>query len=516
MKRYIRIAAVAAALALGVAACKQAESAPLYEKVPVERRDIVVAAVADGVIQPALTFTVKSKAWGEIVAMPVQTGDEVQKGQLLAKIDPRIPRDNLTQAQANLDKARAQLDNAAAQLKRSEDLFRSNSIAETDYEAAKLAAATAQAAVVTATANLQTAQDAMEDTQVRAPITGTILELDAVLGTVISSPTLGGGTVILKMANLDAVQDSALVNETDVGKVQSGMPATITVDAFPNRQFAGEVVKIKPQAQVVQNATMFTVLVSIPNPGHRLKPGMNTEVKIHTGQRQGVLAVPNAALRTQRDVGSAASVLGLDPDLVLQQLATAPTPPPPPHDSATRGDSGKGQAAGAGGGAATFTTPNGRTLTLPPGVTPEQVRAAFQKRMSGEPLTPAEQSLLQQVRSQFQRAGGAVGDGGGPGGGRGGRGGRGEFGSNYIVFALRQGTPVPVSIRTGLTDQDYIEVTSGLTDRDTVLVLPSASLVQAQQQFRQRFQNVTGGGLPGLRQQQSQGAPVTTGRRGPL
>src|SRR5438093_2763067 len=339
----------------------------------------------------------------------------------------------------------------------------------------------------------------MEDTQVRSPITGTILELDAVLGTVISSPTLGGGTVILKMANLDAVQDSALVNETDVGKVQSGMPATITVDAFPNRQFAGEVVKIKPQAQVVQNATMFTVRVSIPNPGHRLKPGMNTEVKIHTGQRQGVLAVPNAALRTQRDVGSAASVLGLDPDLVLQQLATAPTPPPPPDDSATRGDSGKGQAAGAGGGAATFTTPNGRTLTLPPGVTPEQVRAAFQKRMSGEPLTPAEQSLLQQVRSQFQRAGGAVGDGGGPG--RGGRGGRGEFGSNYIVFALRQGTPVPVSIKTGLTDQDYIEVTSGLTDRDTVLVLPSASLVQAQQQFRQRFQNVTGGGLPGLRQQ---------------
>jgi len=83
------------------------------------------------------------------------------------------------------------------------------------------------------------------------------------------------------------------------------------------------------------------------------------------------------------------------------------------------------------------------------------------------------------------------------------------------VFALRHGQPVPVAIRTGLTDQDYIEVTSGLTEQDTVLVLPSASLVQAQQQFRQRFQNVTGGGLPGLRQQQSQNAPATTGRRGP-
>src|SRR6059036_4313620 len=246
--------------------------------------------------------------------MPVQTADEVRKGQLLAKIDPRIPRDNLTQAQANLDKARAQLDNATAQLKRSEALYHSNAIPETDYEAAKLAYATAQAAVVTAEANLQTAKDAMEDTQVRAPITGTVLELDAVLGTVISSPTndVGGGTVILKIANLDTVQVSALVDETDVGTVQSGLPVTITVDAFPSRTFDGSVLKIEPQAQVTQNVTMYPVEVNIPNAGHVLKPGMNTEVEIHIGQRQGVLAVPNAALRTPRDVASAASVLGLD------------------------------------------------------------------------------------------------------------------------------------------------------------------------------------------------------------
>src|SRR5439155_946735 len=129
-----------------------------------------------------------------------------------------------------------------------EALYQSQAIAETDYESAKLAYATAASAAATAEANLQTAKDAMEDTQVRAPITGTVLELDAVLHTVISSPNLGGGTVILKMANLDAVQDSTLVNETDVGKLQPGMPATVTVDAYPDRQFDGRVVKIKPQA----------------------------------------------------------------------------------------------------------------------------------------------------------------------------------------------------------------------------------------------------------------------------
>jgi HlyD family secretion protein len=441
------------ALLLGVAACQKAQTAPLYERVPVARRDVVVTATATGLIQPILTFRVKSKAWGQIVAMPVQTGDEVKKGQLLAKIDPRLPQNNLSQAQASVDKARAQLVNATGQLKRSEALFQSGSLAETDYEFTRLAYATAQAAVVNAEANLQTARDAMEDTQVRAPITGTVLVVDAVLGTVISSPTLGGGTVILEMASLDTVQDSAAVVETDVGGVRPGMPVTIIVDAYPDRTFSGTVLKILPQAQVVQNTTMFPVLVDIANPGHLLKPGMNTDVRIHIGGRQGVLAIPSAALRTKRDVGSAAQLLGLDSQAVQRNLA------------------GVQPAAGAQGTAATFATASGRT-------------------------------------------GGAAGDsaGAGAGGGRGGRGGRGAGrngsgrASSYFVFALRGGAVVPVSIRTGLSDQEYIEVTSGLTETDSVLVLPSASLVQSQQQFRQRFQTVTGGGLPGLRQQQQPAA----------
>jgi hypothetical protein len=88
---------------------------------------------------------------------------------------------------------------------------------------------------------------------------------------------------------------------------------------------------------------------------------------------------------------------------------------------------------------------------------------------------------------------------GGPGGG--GRMTRPLDTGNYIVFALRSGKPTPVAIRTGLTDLDYIEVLSGLTDQDTVLVLPSASLLTSQQQSRERMQQMTGGGLPGLRQQ---------------
>ncbi|MEK6769148.1 MAG: hypothetical protein AABY85_09205, partial [Gemmatimonadota bacterium] len=81
-----------------------------------------------------------------------------------------------------------------------------------------------------------------------------------------------------------------------------------------------------------------------------------------------------------------------------------------------------------------------------------------------------------------------------------------QFGGSYIVFALRGGKPTPLRIRTGLTDLDYSEVTSGLTEQDTVLLLPSASLVQAQQEMRQRFSRMTGGGgLPGMRNQSAEG-----------
>jgi HlyD family secretion protein len=373
--------AVLAASSLLAAACKKEQTAIPYQRIPVERRDIIVTATASGVIQPILTLSVKSKASGEILEMPVQTGDEVQKGQLLARIDPRIPQSNLAQAQASLDVARAQLDNATAQLKRSQALYQSQSITQAGYDSSQLGAATARSAVVTAQANLQTAKDAMADTHVGAPVTGMVLEVDAVLGTVISSPVndVGGGTVILKIANLDTVQVSALVDETDVGKVKPGMTVTITVDAFSNRTFNGSVLKIEPQAQVTQNVTMFPVQVNILNPEHLLKPGMNTEVQIHIGERRGVLAVPNAALRTPRDIASAARVLGLDSQTVQRQVSTVPAEDPPDTSAESK-----------------------------------------------------------------------------------------------VVFASRNGQIAPVAITTGLTDQDYIEVVSGLTEHDTVLVLTSA------------------------------------------
>jgi HlyD family secretion protein len=491
-----RPAALGLALAAAAWACGDEVPLPVYQAVPVTTRDIVVSASAAGAIEPITTVEVKSKASGEITEVLVETGDAVRPGQRLIRVDPRVPQNALTQAEADLEVAKAQLANAESQLRRSEELFRTQSITEQEYDNARLAAANARAQLVRAQRSLEDAKISFEDTDVRAPISGVIIERNVEIGTVISSATsnVGGGTVLLRMANLDTVQVRALVDETDVGKIQPGMEVSILVDAYPNRPFQGRVLKIEPLAITQQNVTMFPVLVRIANREGLLKPGMNAEVEMHVGDRRGVLAVPNGALRTQRDVASAATVLGLDPEAVSEQLAQAR-------------EAAGGQASMGGTTARDSTAPNvyrtrdGREITLPEGITAQQVDAIFAKMRNGGPaaLSEADRAVFQQLR-------GAMGGGGfGGGGGQARSQTQALFGGTYIVFVLRDGTPTPVQIETGLTDLDYSEVRSGLTAQDTVLVLPSASLVEAQEEMRARLAGRTA--VPGMQRTSTTSGP---------
>jgi HlyD family secretion protein len=505
----------------------------VYQAVPVERRSIVVSVRAAGQVQPDTVVEVKSKASGEILDIHVETGQLVNRGDLLVRIDQRTVRNQFAEAEATLEVARARLANAESQKRRADELFKAQSITQEELENAVLTLANAKAEEVRAQVALDNARIQLDDTDVRAPITGTIITKSVERGQVISSPTrdVGGGTVLLTMADLGLVQVRTLVDETDIGKVRPGMAATVTVDAYPNQPFRGEVLKIEPKAETVQNVTMFPVMVRINNQNGLLKPGMNTDVEIHVGQRDNVLAIPNAALRTQRDVQSAAQVLGISEDRLAALMEAANTlrdslqrTAGADRDSSVRITQAAGaapeQGAGATGGSAaasapsgnTMTTPDGRTIQLPEGVTEQQVRALFRKRFSGEQLSAKEQQVLQQVSRSM---GGNRGAGGGPGGAGFAGGARRmqgsttdyEFGGSYIVFVLRNREPVPTHIRTGLTDLDYSEVVSGLEPSDSVIILPSASLVRSQQEFQQRAGRMAGQGVPGMRQEQPSNTP---------
>jgi HlyD family secretion protein len=332
---------------IGVAACSRStpDLAPRLEQV--QTRDITVTASAAGVVEPVTTVEVKSKASGEIVEVLVEEGDYARRGQLLVRVDPRVPLNAVVQARADSVVARAELDNATAQLQRAETLHGTAAITDLEYEAARLNHATANAALVRARRALEDARIAFEDTEVRAPTSGVILGRNVEEGSVIASASreIGGGAVLLRMASLDTVQVRALVDETDIGMIQPGMPVRITVAAYPNRPFAGEVRRIAPEAQIDQNVTMFPVLMRIPNREGLLRPGMNAEVEIQVASLGQVLAVPNAALRPLEEDTIAAATVGVkgvrETDSAADTIRAA---------SARSGEAGRRSSAGRFGG----------------------------------------------------------------------------------------------------------------------------------------------------------------------
>jgi HlyD family secretion protein len=321
------------ATALGLGACGQTEApATVYETLPVVRRDIVVSVEAAGQIEPAVTVELKSKASGQILEMQGETGQVVEEGTLLVQIDKRNPRNSLAQAQAQLEAARARRSIAKAQADRASKLLKERIINDVDYEQAQLEYANAKAEVVRSEVAVETARIQLDDTELRAPITGTIIEKLVEEGQVISSPIMdvGGGTLLLKMADLTKVQVRTMVDETDIGKIKPGMPAVVTVTAYPNQPFRGEVRKIEPQASVDQTVTTFAVLIVLDNEDGLLRPGMNADVDILVAERRNVLAVPVAALRTERDIATSARLVSLDEATVRARLAAAPDPAPAP------------------------------------------------------------------------------------------------------------------------------------------------------------------------------------------
>jgi HlyD family secretion protein len=488
-------------------ACHKAPPPPVYQAVAVQKRDIIVTASASGAVNPDTVVEVKSKASGEILDIKVQTGDLVKRGTLIIQVDQRIPANDVAQARATLQVDSAQLKNARSQLTRQEELFKARAVTQQELEQAQLTVAQASASVVRDGIALENAKISMGDTEVRAPITGTVIEQAVQRGTVISSPTnsASGGTALLTMADLSQVQVKTWIDETDIGKIHQGMDADITVAAFPNRQFRGTVAKIEPQADTIQNVTMFPVLVNIDNKDNLLKPGMNADVKMAVGSRMGVLAVPNAALRTERDVASAASVLGISTGDLQTMLADAKKVAA--TQTAQKSDTGAGPQLPA---------PSGNAAPAPAAGNAPQGRGERSGTRDSSGGTRRRGGGGDTAAAGNRSAGGRAQFGGGRGGGRG-RGGRGArnddmAGGRYIVFAMKQGKATPVYIQTGLTDLDFSEVKTGLVEGDSVLLLPSASLVQQQQQMQQRMSQNSG--LPGQTRPPGATAPTAGGAGG--
>ncbi len=376
-----RILAGALAVAL-LTNCNSAKQTTVeIPTVAVERRDIVLDATASGTVEPINVVEVKSKSSGQITRMTVETGSIVNRGDLLVQLDTRDVQNQYDQAKADLDAAEARLKVTEAQKKRSDELFQQRIITAQEHETSQLDFANAQAAVVRARTTADIALQRLEDATVTAPVYGTIIEKTVSLGQVITSATssASGGTTILKMADLGQVRMRALFNETDIGSVQAGQDATVTVDAYPDRPFRGTVEKIEPQAIVQQSVTMFPVLVTLANREGLLKPGMTGEASVLIDRRDAVLAVPNDAVRNVREGVATAVQLGLDPDSVQADVQK--------QMAASFGNGMGGMAGGALNGQGSTSTPG--APSAPKGMTARESR--------GEVALATQQGFQQQL-----------------------------------------------------------------------------------------------------------------------
>ncbi len=464
---------------------------------PIQRRDIIVDASATGTVEPINVVDIKSRASGQIIKMAVEVGSVVKEGDVLVSIDTRDVQNQFDQAAANAKAAEASLSVAEAQRKRSDDLFKSKVITSAENETADLQAAQAQAQVVSARASLDIARQRLEDAVVRAPISGTIITKSVSLGTIITSSlnAVGGGTTLVQMADLSKVRSRALVNETDVGGLKPGQDVKVTIDAFPDRPFMGTVEKIEPQAVVQQSVTMFPVLVSLRNNEGLLRPGMNGEVSITIERKPGVLAVSNDAVRSVREIASAAALVGIDPDSARASL------------DAQRGG---GKKPGMGG------PPAGG---VPAGDSAQRLGGGLRGSASGEVVDARGTKGGAAAKGGDEK--GASGGGRGQrvvGGREGGKGDSASAGSSKVrpglVFVQdAKGKFSPRFVRLGVRNYDYSEVLSGLQEGEKVAMLAAAQLQAQRQKNNEQFKTMTGGGMPGATKQGA--APAGGGTKGP-
>jgi len=449
-------------LMLGACAGKQEASAPIGE-VAVERRDIVVDAQATGTVEPIEIVEVKSQASGLVLRMPVETGTNVNPGDLIVQIDTRDLANQLEQAQADLRSSEASLEVAKSNRDRSDELFKARIITAQENEQANLQYTQAQANVIRVRTSVSIAQQRLDEARVTAPVAGTIISKPVSLGQVIQSATsvMGGGTTIVTMADLSRVQMRAFMNETDIGRISAGQEARVVVDAFPNRTFNGSVEKVEPQAVIQQSVTMFPVIISLANTERLLLPGMNGEVSVNVERKLNVVAVPNDAVRNMRDAAASAAMLGLDPDAVMAALSASR---PTGEATAAAADTSAGRSVPMGGRGGDSVAGVAQGGAAAPGGGAATTRGGANGRPSGGGLaarrnpSPARQGVV------------------------------------FVVTA--DGTYEPRMVRLGVADYDFSEVISGLQEGEMVASLAMAALQAAREQRNARFSGM--GGVPGL------------------
>ena len=236
---------------------------------------------ASGYVVAQRKADVASKATGRLEHLDVEEGTVVKKGQVLARLESRDVEAALNQAQADLSVAKATLWEARTSVDRQKALVDQALVSKNEYDLAEAQHRRAQASVESAEARVRASEIELENTYVRAPFDGTVLTKNADVGEIVAPFGSGNsrGTVV-SMADMNSLQVEADVSESNLERVRVGQPCEITLDAFPEKRYRGEVHMIVPTADRAK-ATVLTK-VRFLDKDDRVLPEMSAKVTFLT------------------------------------------------------------------------------------------------------------------------------------------------------------------------------------------------------------------------------------------
>jgi HlyD family secretion protein len=316
------IAGITAAAVCGVAVfllLGRNGQGPEFRMEKIERGDIVTTVTATGTVNAVTTVLVGTQVSGTIKHIYVDFNSPVEKGQLIAQIDPALFQAQVDQARANLLSARANVEKAEATLvdvertrDRSRELFKKDLIArseldtaDTNYLTAKAQVSVAKAQEAQAGAALKNAETNLGYTRIISPVNGIVVSRNVDVGQTVAA-SFQTPTLFTIAQDLTKMQVDSSVAEADIGRIQIDQPVEFTVDAYPESPFNGRVSEIRNAPITVQNVVTYDVVVKVDNPELKLKPGMTANVSIIVSSKKDILKIPNSALRfrpaEQRDM----------------------------------------------------------------------------------------------------------------------------------------------------------------------------------------------------------------------
>ncbi|MBK7953351.1 MAG: efflux RND transporter periplasmic adaptor subunit [Candidatus Accumulibacter sp.] len=267
-----------------------------YKLQTIEKGDVTQTVSANGTLNPVVLVSVGTQVFGTVTRLYVDFNDQVEKGQALLELDDSLLAAQARQSAANVLNVAAALDLARASEVRMKALFEQEYVSRQELEQATQTRRSTEAQLAQARAAADKDQVNLRYTTIRSPVSGVVVDRVVDLGQTVAA-SLQTPTLIKIAQDLSEMRIDSSFAEADIGKIREGQKVRFTVDAFPNRNFQGEVQQIRLNPTTQQNVVTYNVRVSLSNPEHILLPGMTAYVSIGVASRQDVLLVPNAALR---------------------------------------------------------------------------------------------------------------------------------------------------------------------------------------------------------------------------